>query len=409
MKKIYKLSILLLLIILIMGICIFAIRVYKTNNNKNVIEIDGGNKNNSNLDVKNETNVSYVVLEIEDVEAEEKNQQGIETKKIKVTDKQKINALMSIINDSTIYKEDGFIADFGDVSPSAIIYMENGDKFTISTGDGIDDNGEIVNLMTRYKNDDESNKTIYKVNEKLGEYIEKLAKENNIQENKYSKNIILFKGMEISNKIGLQDVTDMRKNSEKDYNTKYYNYENGKYLNESNGLKEDTYERQFIISNVKKIAMTKKYNAIPREFKTIKSIPNELIDMLDYSSVEINEIDLDGDNKKEHIICYTFETSNDDYEDGEMQALSGIMLMDENYKKIADLVTLDNGFWGNIKSEENKIFLSLKDVEYIDLDEDGIMEIIIEIPTYEGTKISVLKYEKGVLSGEKDVKASVIP
>ena len=392
-----------------MGICIFAIRVYKTNDNKSVIEIDGGNKNNSNLDVKNETNVSYVVLEIEDVEAEEKNQQGIETKKIKVTDKQKINALMSIINDSTIYKEDGFIADFGDVSPSAIIYMENGDKFTISAGDGIDDNGEIVNLMTRYKNDDESNKTIYKVNEKLGEYIEKLAKENNIQENKYSKNIILFKGMEISNKIGLQDVTDMRKNSEKDYNTKYYNYENGKYLNESNGLKEDTYEGQFIISNVKKIAMTKKYNATPREFKTIKSIHNELIDMLDYSSVEINEIDLDGDNKKEHIICYTFDTSNADYEDGEMQALSGIMLMDENYKKIADLVTLDNGFWGNIKSEENKIFLSLKDVEYIDLDEDGIMEIIIEIPTYEGTKISVLKYEKGVLSGEKDVKASVIP
>ena len=37
------------------------------------------------------------------------------------------------------------------------------------------------------------------------------------------------------------------------------------------------------------------------------------------------------------------------------------------------------------------------------------MEILIEIPTYEGTKISVLKYEKGVLSGEKDVKASVIP
>ena len=74
MKKIYKLSILLLIVILIMGICIFAIRVYKTNDNKSVIEIDGGNKNNSNLDVKNETNVSYVVLEIEDVEAEEKNQ-----------------------------------------------------------------------------------------------------------------------------------------------------------------------------------------------------------------------------------------------------------------------------------------------------------------------------------------------
>ena len=66
----------------------------------------------------------------------------------------------------------------------------------------------------------------------------------------------------------------------------------------------------------------------------------ELIDMADYTSVDINEIDLDGDSKKEYIVCYTYNASNDDYDGGEMKASSGIMLFDSNYKKISDLVSL---------------------------------------------------------------------
>ena len=85
------------------------------------------------------------------------------------------------------------------------------------------------------------------------------------------------------------------------------------------------------------------------------------------------------------------------------------MLFDSNYKKIADLVTLENGFWGNIKEEDRKIFLSLDDVDYIDIDNDEIMEIIIKVPTYEGTQISVVKYNEGKIEGETDVKASVVP
>ena len=115
------------------------------------------------------------------------------------------------------------------------------------------------------------------------------------------------------------------------------------------------------------------------------------------------------DSKKEYIVCYTYNASNDDYDGGDMKASSGIMLFDSNYKKISDLVSLENGFWGNIKSENNKVFISIKDVEYIDIDEDGTMEIIIKVPTYEGTKISILKYKDGGLNGEKSLKASVLP
>ena len=231
----------------------------------------------------------------------------------------------------------------------------------------------------------------------------------NVQAN---KNIVLYKGIEIDNKVGIQNLSDMKLTDENKskYNVQYYNYEDGKYINETKGaFGEETVEGYSAVSNVKKIAMTKKYNAIPREFKTLSELPKELMDMADYSSVNINEIDLDGDGKKEHIVCYTHNTSGDDYDDEEMEASSGIILFDNNYKKISDLVTLDNGFWGNKKSENTKIFLSLKDIDYIDIDEDGIMEIIIKVPTYEGTKISVLKYKDGILNGEKNLKASVLP
>ena len=85
------------------------------------------------------------------------------------------------------------------------------------------------------------------------------------------------------------------------------------------------------------------------------------------------------------------------------------MLFDYNYKKIADLVTLENGFWANIKEEARKIFLHLDNVEYIDIDNDGNMEIIIEVPTYDGTKISILKYSNNKVEGETNLKASVLP
>ena len=199
-------------------------------------------------------------------------------------------------------------------------------------------------------------------------------------------------------------------NSKRKYNTTYFNYENGKYQGETTGtFGEVTYEGFSIVKNVKRIAMTQKYNAIPREYKEIKELPKQLEDMADFSSVDINEIDLDGDGKNEYIVCYTVNYQKGQIGDGEPQASSGIMLFDYNYKKIADLVTLENGFWANIKEEDRKIFLALDNVEYIDIDNDGNMEIIIEVPTYDGTKISILKYSNNKVEGETNLKASVLP
>ena len=137
------------------------------NNSDNTVSNNSQNKTES-------SSVSYIVLELEDIEAEEKNQQGLEYKNKKITDKKKIDVLMEIIDSATTYKEKSFIADFGDVPPSAKIYLSNGESYTVAAGDEYDDAGNVVNLMTKWYSEDGSNKTLYKVNTKLGEQIEKI-------------------------------------------------------------------------------------------------------------------------------------------------------------------------------------------------------------------------------------------
>ena len=84
------------------------------------------------------------------------------------------------------------------------------------------------------------------------------------------------------------------------------------------------------------------------------------------------------------------------------------MLFDANYNKVADLVTLENGFWANIKEESNKILLSLdEDIDYFDIDNDGIMEVLISVPWYDGDNLSIVKYNKGKIEGDINYQASV--
>ena len=220
------------------------------------------------------------------------------------------------------------------------------------------------------------------------------------------EHFVLYNGCEMKIDTGVTDTDMMELNeaNKQKYNTTYYNYEQGEFLGETQGILQTTiFEDYASVSNVKRIAISEKYDAIPRKYQEIKELPKELTDMAKYSSVNINSIDLDGDGTEEKLVCYTINR-------GTVEASSKIILMDSNYKKIADLVDLENGFWANIKNENNKIFLSLNDVEYIDIDNDGIMEIIIRVPTYasEGTaRLSILKYNKGNLEGETDIKASV--
>lgn len=274
--------------------------------------------------------------------------------------------------------------------------------------------GGMAFYIIKENNKNNSDKLNTNINANETNMQEKNNTENNtiINEGKNKNYFILYDGYKMENKIGIQDLSDMEVNEEnnKIYNTTYYNYEKGKYLGETKGdFGEQTYEGVSVVSNVKRIAISEKYNAIPREYKVIEELPNELIDMADYTKVTINSIDLDGNNEEEYLLCYCINYAKGEFGDGEPAASSGIMLLDNNYKKIANLVELKNGFWANIKEEDKKVFLSLDDVEYIDIDNDNIMEIIIKIPTYEGTKLSILKYKNNKIDGETNFQASVMP
>lgn len=227
-----------------------------------------------------------------------------------------------------------------------------------------------------------------------------------------SNYFILYDGIEISQTLGVQSLSAMELTKENinKYNTTYYNYENGKEQGITQGkFENETYEGTAQVENVKKIATSKEYNIIPRKYENIMEIPEEIKKSLKYTSLEMQAIDLDGDGKKEYVVCYNLNYTSGETEDRQPVASSGIILLDSNYQKIADLITLEEGFWSGRKKENNKIFLKTSDVEYLDIDKDGIMEIVINIPQYEGTSISIVKYNNGKIDGETGIKASVLP
>lgn len=173
-----------------------------------------------------------------------------------------------------------------------------------------------------------------------------------------------------------------------------------------------------IVTGVEKIAISKKYDAIPRQVKRENSLPEELIDMADYPSVQIDTIDLDGDGKEEHIVCARANYSEGEIGDGSPQESSIIILFDSNYKKIAVLDNLEDSFWGNSEEmykegvitskelDENRQFLTLDETEYIDINNDGKIEIIINHPIYEGIRINIVGFKNGELQIDNRLKSS---
>ena len=87
---------------------------------------------------------------------------------------------------------------------------------------------------------------------------------------------------------------------------------------------------------------------------------------------------------------------------------SKIALMDSTGTKVSDLAYIEKSKWESVTTEE--YHLSLSNVEVIDVDNDGIMEILVEIPRYEGdSSVSLLKYKNGELFGDTNIECSLLP
>ena len=69
---------------------------------------------------------------------------------------------------------------------------------------------------------------------------------------------------------------------------------------------------------------------------------------------------------------------------------------------------MDKSGWDSIAVDG--YYLSYSNIEILDIDNDGIMEIIFEVPSQESvpSQISLLKYKNGELSGKTDVVCSLV-
>ena len=209
---------------------------------------------------------------------------------------------------------------------------------------------------------------------------------------------ILYNGKEMEIKMGRQilDYMELNEENKTKYNIKYTSYSNGKKQTKE-GKFEEANEGYGVVQNIDKIAISSDYNAIPRKVKSIKTLPEELKLKLDYTNASAEEIDLDGDGKKEYLIVYEIEDTKENI------AKSTLMLFDSNYQKIATLMELDDG----ISEDDKNVFISLKDITYVDIDNDGILEILVQEPTDEADVVCVYKYANGNLEGEINVEVKL--
>lgn len=226
-------------------------------------------------------------------------------------------------------------------------------------------------------------------------------KNNTVIKEESKEKIILYKGLDFSDGKNLNDITYNEANKKK-YEIEYFNYENGEKLEKSKGNLVETYEGISAVENVKKIAISVEYDAIPRRYTTIEGLPKELYELADCNKVEIQSVDLDGDGKKEYIVASNSYASPEDYDTDTYTNYSDISLYDNKFKKIATLIKAKDQYRevdGKITSE---FFCSLDDVEYIDIDDDGIMEVLVDLNYWENIGVNSYKYKDGKITGETE-------
>lgn len=217
--------------------------------------------------------------------------------------------------------------------------------------------------------------------------------------------VVLYNGLILDtskmDEVTLQYIDSTVPESDK-YVITYYSYENYSKKDSSLGmLSSQVYDGLAKIDNVGKIAISEDYNAIPRNIKVVNTVPTIISDnnpkVSDYDSIKTLIADLDGNGTDEYILVMANKTTG----------YSKITAFDSKGAKIADLASIEKSKWK--KDSTTEYYLSISNVEIIDVDNDGIMEMVIEIPHATGNPtISLLKYNNGVLQGKTDIECSLL-
>ena len=217
--------------------------------------------------------------------------------------------------------------------------------------------------------------------------------------------VVLYNGLILDTSI-MDEVTlkyiDSKKIESDKYIITYYSYENYSFKDAKLGVfSNQLYEGLVKIDNVGKIAISEDYNAIPRPIKVVNTVPTIVSEnnpnTSNYDSIKTLIVDLDGNGIDEYILILANKTTG----------FSKITLIDAKGSKVSDLASIEKSKWK--KDSNNEYYLSINNVEIIDVDNDGIMEIVVEIPHATGDPtVSLLKYNNGILTGKKNIECSLL-
>lgn len=196
---------------------------------------------------------------------------------------------------------------------------------------------------------------------------------------------------------------DSSSSDKEKYVITYYNYENFAYVDSTLGqLSEPLFDNLVGIQGVGKIAISESYNAIPKAIKVINTLPTVILDnnskLAEYDTIKTIIADLDVNGSDEYITILANKSTG----------YSKISLYDNTGKLVADLAYIEKAKWNQITHAE--YYLSLSNVNILDVDNDGVMEILVEIPKYEGEpSVSLLKYKNSQLTGKTNIECSLLP
>lgn len=217
--------------------------------------------------------------------------------------------------------------------------------------------------------------------------------------------VVLYNGLILDttkmDEVALQYIDSKNEESDK-YIITYYSYENYSFKESKLGIfSSQLYDGLVKIDSVGKVAISEDYDAIPRDVKVVNTVPTIVSDnnpkLVDYDSIKTLIVDLDGNGADEYILILANKSTG----------FSKITLIDSKGSKVADLASIEKSKWK--KDSGAEYYLSINNVEVIDVDNDGIMEVVVEIPHATGDPtVSLLKYSNGVLSGKTGIECSLL-
>ena len=217
--------------------------------------------------------------------------------------------------------------------------------------------------------------------------------------------VVLYNGLILDtskmDEVILKYIDSTKDESEK-YIITYYSYANYSFQEAILGFfSSQLFDGLVKIDSVGKVAISEDYNAIPRNVKVVNTIPTIVSDnnpkVSDYDSIKTLIVDLDGNGVEEYILVLANKTTG----------YSKITLIDSKGAKVADLASIEKSKWK--QGANTEYYLSINNIETIDVDNDGIMEIVLEIPHATGDPtVSLLKYNNGVLSGKSNIDCSFL-